>query len=260
MPATRVWGGFVLALTAAVVAGCSSSGDDTAPTPTPMGRAFVSTEVEGRPIPGGGPMNLSFAEDRVSANSGCNTATGPVNLEGHVLTVDQLAATLMGCPDERGAADEWQDGLLRSRPSWTLDGDTLTLSGNDSTVTLLDRKVAHPDKPLVGTNWIVTAVITNDAEVRSQTLEEVRPTLLIGSDGAVSGTAGCNRIMGSAEVIGTDATFQIGTTKMMCDPQVMEVEQQVLTTLSGKTTGTIDSDTLTLRNTENGTGLKLRAE
>lgn len=261
MAATRVWGAFLLALTAVVAAGCSSSGDDTdATTPTPMGRAFVSTKVEGLPIPGGGPMNLSFTEDRVSSNSGCNTATGPVNLEGNVVTVDQLASTLMGCQDDRGESDGWQDGLLRSKPTWKLDGDTLTLSGNGSTVTLLDRKVAHPDKPLVGTNWIVTAVITKDAEIRSQTLEEVKPSLLIAADGAVSGSAGCNRMMGTAQIAGTDVTFAIGTTKMMCDPQVMEVEQQVLTALDGKTTATIDSDTLTLRNPGNDTGLKLRAE
>lgn len=261
MPAIRVWGGFVLALTAVVAAGCSSGGDtDEKPGPTPMGRSFVSTKVEGLPIPGGGPLNLSFAEQRITSNAGCNTATGPVNLEGHVLTVDQLATTLMGCPDERGQADGWQQGLLESKPSWKLDGDTLTLSGNGSTVTLLDKKIVHPDKPLVGTNWIVTAIITNDAEVRSQTLDEVKPSLLIAPDGAVSGSAGCNRMMGSAQIAGSDVTFQIGTTRMACDPQVMEVEQQVLTALDGKTTATIDSDTLTLRNAGNGTGLKLRAE
>ncbi|MFI6866315.1 META domain-containing protein [Nocardia sp. NPDC050406] len=261
MRATRVRGGFLLALTAVVVAGCSS-GDDTddKPGPTPMGRSFVSTKVEGLPIPGGGPLTLSFAEDRVTSNAGCNTATGPVNLDGHVLTVDQLASTLMGCPDERGESDGWQEGLLKSRPTWKMDGDTLTVSGNGSTVTLLDRKVAHPDKPLVGTTWIVTATLTQDAEVRSRTLDEVKPTLLIGSDGAVSGSAGCNRMMGSAQIAGEEVTFQIGTTRMACDPQVMEVEQQVLTALDGKTTATIDSDTLTLRNTGNGTGLKLRAE
>ncbi|WP_306362093.1 META domain-containing protein [Nocardia sp. CC227C] len=261
MPATRLWGGLFVAALAMVVAGCSSSGDDDAsPTATPMGRDFVSTEVEGLPIPGGGPLTLSFREDRVTANAGCNTATGPVNLDGGVLTADQLATTLMGCPEDRAQADAWQEGLLKSRPTWKVDGDTLVVSGNGSTVTLLDREVAHPDKPLTGTTWVVTAVLTPEAEIRSQTIDEVRPTLLIAADGAVSGSAGCNGMIGTAEVSGSDVTFQIGTTKKMCEPQVMELEQQVLTALDGKVTATVEADTLTLRNQADGSGLKLRAE
>ncbi|WP_051178701.1 META domain-containing protein [Nocardia concava] len=258
MPATRVW--VLLALSAAA-AGCSSNsgGSETPPTSL-MGHTYVSTAVSGTPIPGGGPLTLTFKEGRVTAQAGCNTATGPVDLQGNTLQVGEMATTLMACPGEVAGADGWQDGLLRSQPTWTLVGDTLTLKGNGSTVTMLDRKVAHPDKPLTGTTWIVTALLRTDAVVHSKTLEEVRPALTITPDGKISGTAGCNTMTGSAQIEGDEVTFHVATTRMMCDPQVMEVEQQVLQALDGKTKATIDSDELTLRNTGNNTGLQLHAE
>lgn len=227
-----------------------------------MGKAYISTEVKGKQIPGGGPLTLTFADDRVTANAGCNTATGPVTLDGGVLTVGQLAMTLMGCPGETDGADGWMDGLLKSAPTWKLDGSTLTLTGNGDgiTVTLLDRKVAAPDKPLTGTTWVVKSLLGKDAQVWSQTLEDVKPTLTIAPDGAVSGSAGCNSMMGRAEIAGSYVTFQIGTTRMACAPEVMDVERQVLEVLNGKTITTIDSDALTIRNEASGTGLELRAE
>ncbi|MBB5915873.1 heat shock protein HslJ [Nocardia transvalensis] len=248
----------VLAVLGLAVA-CSSGGDE-APGPTPMGRTFVSTKVEGTPIPGGGPLQLSFADGRVSANSGCNTGSGPVSFDGDVLRVTGMATTLMACPDGRAGADGWQTELLQSGPRWTLDADTLTVTSDDATVTLLDKKVAQPDRPLTGTDWVVTALLRPEGQVRSATLEEVQPTLTLAPDGKVTGSAGCNRMTGSAEIAGGDVTFHdIATTRMACPPEVMEVEQQVLEALDGKTTTTIDADTLTLRNSGNNTGLVLRA-
>ncbi|WP_433192549.1 META domain-containing protein [Nocardia sp. CA-107356] len=263
MTATTVRVGILLAMAAGLLAGCSS-GDhkETKPVATPMGRTFVSTAVEGQQIPGGGPMTLTFADGKISASSGCNTANGTVDLADGILHVGTLSSTLMACPDERGQADSWQDKVLTALPKWRLDDATLTLTGKETTVTLLDKKVAQPDKPLIGTAWIVTALMTPNAQIRSRTLDDMKPTLTIAPDGAVSGGAGCNRMTGHATpsptVNGPDVTFQIGTTKMMCAPEIMEVEQAVLKALDGKTTATIDADILILRNT-NGSGLTLHA-
>ncbi|MFE3194012.1 META domain-containing protein [Nocardia sp. NPDC059240] len=258
MPATRA--GVLLALSVLAV-GCSATGSESGtPSAALMGHSFVSTAVSGTAIPGGGPLTLSFADGRISATSGCNTMTGPVDLQGNTLQVGELASTLMACPGDTAGADGWQDGLLRSQPTWTLVGDTLTVKGNGSTVTMLDRKAAHPDKPLTGTTWIVTALLRPDAEVRSATLDENRPALTITPDGKVSGSAGCNTLTGTAAIDGDTVTFQLATTRMACDPAVMDVESQVLQALDGKTKATIDSDELTLRNSGNNTGLRLRAE
>ncbi|BDT99027.1 META domain-containing protein [Nocardia sputorum] len=242
------------------IAACSRGEPDRGGgEPTPVGRTFLSTDVEGAPIPGGGPLTISFTEDRVAADAGCNKFTGAVSLDDQVLRVSGLATTLMACEDERHGADEWLSGLLNSRPSWRLEGSRLTLRSPDRTVTLLDKKVARPDKPVNGTAWQVTALITDNSSIRSRALDEAQPTLTIAEDGSVSGSTGCNRLTGSAEVSGTQITFRIATTKMLCSPEVMEVEQSMLKAMDGKTTATVDAETLTLRN-DNGAGLVLHAQ
>ncbi|MGK8522982.1 META domain-containing protein [Nocardia asteroides] len=252
--------GPLVLLALCTIAACSSGEPDRdADEPTPVGRTFLSTTVEGTPIPGGGPLTISFAEGRVTADAGCNKFTGSVAFDDHVLHVSGLATTLMACADDRRDADEWLSGLLNSQPSWRLDDSRLTLHNPDRTVTLLDKKVAQPDRPVKGTSWLVTALITDNSQVRSRALDEARPTLTIAEDGSVSGGAGCNRMTGNAEVSGAEITFRIATTKMMCSPEVMEVEQTVLKALDGTTNATVDANTLTLRN-GNGAGLVLRAQ
>ncbi|WP_043653401.1 META domain-containing protein [Nocardia thailandica] len=260
MTAARTTLTALLALAAATAAACGSSGDDAgAGTATPMGHTYVSTAVEGTPIPGGGPMTLAFADGRLTADSGCNKATGTVDLADHVLRVEGMASTLMGCPGERGQADGWQDTFLKSSPTWRLDGDALTLTGAGSTVRLLDKKVATPDAPLTGTAWTVRSLLTPSGQVSSATIEEVRPNLTIDAMGNLTGFAGCNRMTGTAAVgPGENVSFAVATTRMMCAPEVMEVEADVLKALDGRTNATVDADTLTLRN-DNGYGLVLRA-
>ncbi|MFI1912688.1 META domain-containing protein [Nocardia sp. NPDC020380] len=261
MPATRMWCGVLLAVVALGVAGCSSNTRPSDKGVTPMGKTYVSTDVKGSPIPGGGPLTLSFKDNRISANAGCNTATGPVTLDGHVVTTtDNMASTLIACPGDLAYADQWVQGFLSSSPDWKIYGSNLILTGNGQTVTLRDRQVAQPPKPLIGTTWIVDGLIRPDATVRSRALDEARPALTIAADNTLSGSAGCNSITGNAEVNGKDVTFHVATTKMMCDADVMAVEAEVLQALDGKTTTSIDGDTLTIRNTANNTGLELRVE
>ncbi|RJO68307.1 META domain-containing protein [Nocardia panacis] len=252
--------GPLVLLALCALAACSRGDSEAAQAePTPMGRTFVSTEIQGAPIPGGGPLTLTFKDGRISADAGCNPHSGAVALDDHKVHVTGMASTLMACPGERQGADEWLNGLLNSRPTWRLDKATLILQGDNLTVTLLDKKVALPDKPIQGTTWIVTALITPDAQIRSQAIDEVKPTLTITPDGVVSGQAGCNRMTGRAAVAGAELTFQVGATKMLCSPEVMEVEQQVLRTLDGKVNASVDADVLTLRKPD-GSGLILHAE
>ncbi|MFI6217994.1 META domain-containing protein [Nocardia brasiliensis] len=262
MAANLVRFGPIVLLAVLAINACSS-GDSNSPANPPdqtlMGRTFVSTGVEGSPIPGGGPLRLTFKDNRVSADAGCNTHSGAVALAEQKLVVSSLASTLMACGGDRQGADEWLSGLLNSQPAWQLDGPKLTLKSDNLTVTMLDKKVAEPDKPLRGTTWIVTALLTPEAQIRSQAIDDVKPTLTIATDGKVSGTAGCNTMNGSATGTDPELTFRIATTRMACAPEVMEVEQAVLKALDGKATATVDANALTIKN-ENGNGLVLHAQ
>ncbi len=88
--------------------------------------------------------------------------------------------------------------------------------------------------------------------------------LLIAEDGAVSGSAGCNNLIGTATVRDETATtatidFRVGTTRMMCEPERMAVENAVLSVLIENTEAAISGDRLTLSR-KSGIGLVLSAE
>lgn len=263
MPGRTLRFGAALSLLLLAATACSDNEPASpAPEPTPEGRTYISTDVTGTPIPGGGPLTLTFADDRISANAGCNTHSGTVDLRDHVLHVSELASTLAGCPGDRAGSDAWVGDLLRGDPTWQLEQDRLTLTGKETTVVLTDKKVLQPDRPIRGTEWVVTTLLTPDARISSQTVDQVRPTLVIGADDSLTGFAGCNRLTGRAVVTdtpaGADIAFTAATTRMMCTPEIMEVEQTVLATLDGTAQATVDADTLTLRNPD-GHGLTLRA-
>ncbi|GGC52711.1 META domain-containing protein [Hoyosella rhizosphaerae] len=221
------------------------------------GRTFLSTGVDGVPIPGGGPLRIEFNEDgTLSANAGCNTVFGGVRFEHGRIITGELASTLIGCPPETAGADEWVNSMFVDEPEWTIDGNELVLRTGDRTVTLLDRVEAMPDRPLQGTEWVLRSIITSDSVMSSRAIDESEPLLLIDSDGQVSGSTGCNRMNGSASINGDEIRFSpLATTRMACIDDRDEVERAVLSVLSETNVrASIEADTLTLM-TEAGNGL-----
>ncbi|WKG05823.1 META domain-containing protein [Mycolicibacterium sp. HK-90] len=246
----------------AVVAFVGCSDNAAADSDDLNGRTFVSVEVQGDQIPGGGPLTVGFDANQIRTFAGCNHGSGTVDLSDGRLTADQLAMTMMACPPPVGDADAWVSKFFDAKPTWSLSGDDLTLRTDAATVTLRDKKVVDPDRPLTGTTWHVTSLVSAQAVSTSVALEQSKPTLTIGDDGAVSGSTGCNRITGRATVSGSPAVIEFGplaTTRMACAPEVSEVEQAVLRVLKGTVQTSIDADELKLTGTD-GNGLVLRAQ
>lgn len=261
---------------AALAAGCGSS-ENTPSTGTSTtgstsrsdsgesdltGLSFVSTELLGTEIPGGGPLMLEFPEPgQIAATAGCNRSFGPVELTGGVVATEQLASTMMACAPPADGADRWLADLLATQPTWALDGDVLTLTSGSVTVTLTDKKVVDPDRPVTGTEWVLTELRTADAVTTSAALEAAAPVLTIGEDGTVSGTTGCNQFSGSAQVGEGTITFEpLAVTLMAClEPELDEVQTLVLTVLDGETTYTVDGPNLRVTAADGVNGLGYRA-
>ncbi|WZU33356.1 hypothetical protein Rruber_02850 [Rhodococcus ruber] len=256
----RTLGLSVLLTLAATTAACAGDGAATAPQDPAVltGRAFVSTAVSGPPIPGGGPLVVEFPESgRIAATAGCNRSVGAVDLADGVLRADRLASTLMSCPPPIDGADTWLSDLFAAQPRWHLDGDVLTLDGGDVSVSLLDRTVADPDRPVVGTQWVLTELVTATAVSTSRVLEEAAPTLTVAADGTVSGSTGCNRFTGNAAVGDTALTFgPLATTRAACpDPELADIESAVLAVLSGEVRYTVEGAQMRLTAADGVTGL-----
>ncbi|MFD4183312.1 META domain-containing protein [Rhodococcus sp. NPDC058514] len=248
-------------LAAATLTACTAESASTPGGEDLQGRTFISTEVEGTPIPGGGPLTVEFiSPDRISMTAGCNRGNSTADLSDGKVATGPIATTMRACVGDTAGADQWMTALFEAGPAWDLDGDTLTLTTGDSSVTLVDKKVASPDRPITGTTWVVDQLISPSAITTSVALETAAPNLLIADDGSVTGSPGCNRMTGTAQVAGDKVTFgPLATTLMACEPDVEEVERAVLNVLNGETTFTVDADHARVMRAD-GNGLGLRAQ
>ncbi|GAB09431.1 hypothetical protein GOARA_036_01630 [Gordonia araii NBRC 100433] len=105
------------------------------------GRSFVSTSVTPLPIPGGGPLKISFgAKDRVSLTAGCNQMGGTAKARGGRLHFSRLASTMMACPPPRNLADAWASNFAKKAPHYRVAGPVLTLSTPTTTVVLRETR------------------------------------------------------------------------------------------------------------------------
>jgi len=218
------------------------------------GRTFLATDAFGRALVPGSLVRISFVDGQIGASGGCNSMGGPYAIDGDRLVVRQLAMTEMACGPRLMNQDAWLADLLDGA-SIRLDGDTLTLSNGGAALTLVDREVADPDRPLVRTRWVVDGLVEGDAV--SSVPAGVVAALTFSAD-RVEVEAGCNRGGGAASA--TDATLTFGPialTKMACEGGAMQVERLVSEVLSGDVRYTIEARTLTLD--AGGVGLVLRA-
>lgn len=226
------------------------------------GRTYLSTVVTedgaDRPLVEGSRVRLAFASGRVSAQAGCNTMAGDYRTDDGRLVVEQLSSTLMACSEELMRQDTWLSDLLEGGPSFTLDGDQLVLTSGATAITLLDRTVADPDRPLAGTVWRVDTLISQDAV--SSTPRGAEASLTFGDGGTLEVHAGCNRGSGTWTSDGDTVTVsRVVLTQMACEGARAELERAVTDVLgAGRLQLEITADRLTLTGAD-GKGLGLRA-
>ncbi|HWP63533.1 MAG TPA: META domain-containing protein [Candidatus Binatia bacterium] len=214
------------------------------------GRTFLSTQVlvDGREhvlVPGT-RIRLEFRDGRIGASAGCNQLGGQYRLDGDVLVVTNAAVTEMGCDPARHAQDEWLFGLLGQRPVVSFDGDELTLTADTTVIAMVDRRILEPDLPLVGTEWVLTSILSG--EVASSVPAGVVAWLRFGDDGQVAVETGCNSGGGRYRVDGDRIVFgDLILTKRACVGPEGQVEAAVLAVLgAGEVRFGIDGSTLRL--------------
>lgn len=237
------------------LAACGEGTDVAAGGPL-TGRTFLSESVAGHDLVAGTQLRVDFREDEVSVTAGCNSLFGNLRIEGDRLFVEDMGGTEMGCDPERHDQDVWITELLGSGPSFELDGDRLRLTAGDVVVTLLDREVADPDRPLDGTTWVLDGLIEGDAVSSVPVAAE---TTLVFDGGRVA-VRSCNQ--GSAPVSVEGDELEIGAlamTRMACEDDRMDVESHVTAVLDGRITYAIEATRLTLTHPD-GKGLVLRAQ
>jgi heat shock protein HslJ len=217
------------------------------------GRTFLSTATTGFDLVEGTRVRIQFVDGRFSASAGCNILGATYLLDDGALRVDGgIEMTEMGCESALMTQDSRLADLLGSSPTVTLDGDTLTIASSWASITLLDRRVAEPDRPLADTLWQLTTLIDGDSA--SSVPNGSYATLQL-ADGRLLVATGCNT--GSATATVTGGTLVLGPlmlTRKACSDELMRLESSVVAVLDGTITFTIEADSLTLTRGDLGLG------
>jgi heat shock protein HslJ len=197
-----------------------------------LDRAFVSESVEGWQLVSGTEVRMNFGGQELSADAGCNKINATYTIAGSSLTTTGSGMTLMGCDKALHAQDDWLLGFLHAGPRLELVEPRLVMSTKDAKMTLLDREVASPDLPLVGTLWKGDGF--SDGSVATG---PAPPGLSIffRPDASVTINTSCQTGTGTYQVAGSVITFQaLSYDGAACpDPSYQSSSDRVLAVLDG---------------------------
>ena len=142
-------------------------------------------------------VTLDFGDDRsVVGETGCNSFTGPYEIDGNGISIGPVAVTRTACPDPvRSAMEEGYLAALDRAETYRIDEHVLTLFGPEDRVLV---ELARFDPTLEGSSWTVLAYNNGNQAVVSVILDTVI-TAEFGEDATVSGSAGCNEYTGPYE-------------------------------------------------------------
>ena len=134
----------------------------------------------------------------------------------------------------RGSITQGQKLLFTTDTAYPV----LTDGSGNSADLLLVQVQAGPR--LENSQW--TAAVLNGTPIET----ERRPEISFAQGGAFSGSGGCNRFNGQAEISGANISFpdNMAATLMACPPALEEVERQFFAALQSVTTYAMEGDAL----------------
>jgi heat shock protein HslJ len=238
----------VLAIVGALVAGCGGD-DEGGETISLEGVSWVlasGIDVDGWED---APPNATFEEGRLTGSTGCNRYSGQYRAGEDTLTIDAVASTLMACPPPADEVERTFVAAIERVAGWRIEGDELVLVDPEDDE-LLRFAAATP-----AGSWVATGFLRDDVFRTLVPGSEI--TLVLGDDGEVSGSAGCNTYTATYESdAGTIEITAPAATRMSCSSPagVMEQEGAYLGALPTATGYRLDGSSLQLLRAD-GTGL-----
>lgn len=245
-----------LALLGALATACGSGGEEPGDVTGGPGdqtgatTTYVVTGVtaggEDRPLVPGSEIRFTFDSGRLGIQAGCNSMSGEYALDGTTLQVGALATTEMGCDQPLMDQDAWVAGLFDG-PVELVTGEDAAITSGDVVLTLADRREVHPDKPLVGTKWLLDSIGTGGDDGAVSSVPQGVVAYATFEDGQVLLYDGCNG--GSAPLTVQGDTLTVGDrtqTLRGCTGATAEVEKAVGEVFSDEVDFAITEDVLTL--------------
>jgi len=115
-----------------------------------------------------------------------------------------------------------------------------------------------PDAALVGTYW--RAVAVDDTPVAPQPKPREAHLAFAAADNRVSGSTGCNRVVGTYKQTGEGLSFSpLAATKMACPPNLDTQERAFLAAVQATAAAQISGNTLELKDAQGKVRLRFEA-
>jgi heat shock protein HslJ len=189
-----------------VAAACGSSVNRPAVSSTTPGPALEGTSWQ---LTATTPLGTDLGQVTVTAlfdqgvvrgEGGCNTYNGPYTVSGSKLTIGpNLATTQKACPAAPTAIETAYLGRLVKVASYSVAGDTLTLSDSGGQA-LLSYQAINAAQAIIG-SWTVTGYYTGTA---ISSVVGGADLTAVFTEKDVSGNSGCNTFNGPYTVTGGD--------------------------------------------------------
>lgn len=192
-------------------------------------------------------VTIRFEDGQLGGTDGCNRYSTSYTVDGAQIKLDKnIVSTMMACAEPIMAQAAAYITVLTEAATYKIEGGQLMLldAGGKALATFEPQST-----DLSGTAWVVTGY-NNGQQAVVSVIAGTELTADFGADGALSGSAGCNRYTATYEAAGTSLKIgPVGSTRMACaDPAgAMTQEMQFLQALETAATYRLDGGRLELR-------------
>jgi len=232
--------------TALLIASCGGRAASQ-PRPTPLeGTSWKLAAIPGADLARDVSSTITFeAGGAMGGSDGCNRYQGSWTATGATIALKPGASTQMACPEPVMKQAMAFTAAMGGARGYTMDAGQLVLLGADGQ--RLATFVPLPVASLQGTPWDAT-MVNNGKGAVSSLVKGTAITAAFGADGALTGSAGCNRYTTRYKTDGDTITIaSAATTRKMCPAPVMAQERSYLAALGRATRYRLDEGKLELR-------------
>jgi len=213
-------------IAAGLLCACATKPKEPPPKPFAGTRWLVTLEL---PLPGEAP-SFRFGDGLMEGFGGCNRGAARYvqdSVGARAIAIGRIETGRHAC-DPRAQASELRIlEVLQSVSSYSVTGDTMSMTGSGGTLRFKAASTAGPSTSLAGTRW--TGVVDGSPDPRTVPRLEFR-------EGLLSGFTGCNMMSGTWSMEGEAVRVgPIAVTKRMCAGPEGELEKRVLAALRGAT-------------------------
>ena len=252
---------FSITLIAGMVflAACATAGSQQGSQADLTGKVWVLTDLGGKPPVQDTAITIEFTADgKFAGSAGCNRYNGSYTTSGNSMTISpNIATTMMACEQPVMDQEFTYTKALGTVKGFSVKADQLTLS--DAAGKAIATYKAQ-SQSLSGTSWQVISY-NNGKQAVVSVMSGTDLTADFGSDGNLSGNAGCNTYNGPYKVDGNN--IKIGplasTMKACADPAgVMDQEVQFLAALNSAATYRVEGSLMELRTADGALAASLK--